>query len=103
MSDLARCVIYCPRKKFEHHLEDTYGTNFVKEIVKYAYSDFEKVSILSIVKGEDVFIVFDYNNPKHLNTYKVFGFRIRQSIKPISVPTLYVHEMMARWSFPHQG
>jgi hypothetical protein len=103
LSDPARCVIYCAKEKFEHHSEDTYGTNFVKEIVKYACGDFEKASILGIVKGEDVFIVFDYNNPEHLNTCKVFGFRIRRSIKPISVPALYVHEMVARWSFPHQG
>jgi len=76
LSDPARCVIYCPKKKFEHHLEDTYSTNFVKEVVKYACSGFEKASILGIVKGEDVIIVFDYNNPEHLNTCKVFGFRI---------------------------
>jgi hypothetical protein len=47
LSDPARCIIYCPKKKFEHHLEDTYGTNFVKEIVKYACSDFEKVTFLA--------------------------------------------------------
>jgi len=41
----------------------------VKEVVKYACSNFEKASILSIVKGEDVIIVFNYNN------YSVYGLR----------------------------
>jgi hypothetical protein len=112
LRDASRCVIYCSKKIFDKLSQDPYGTALMKEVVKYASGDFEKASLLGTVIGEHAFIVFDYNNPDHLDTCSVLGFKIKHSIKPVFVPANVVHSRVSRWisenerwnlSFPRQG
>jgi hypothetical protein len=108
----ARCVIYCSKSKFDEHPQDLYGEFFVKKVVEYTFGDYQKASLLGVVTGKHAFIIFDYDNPDHLSSCKVLGFKIKQSIRPISVPPKAIHSTVSRWkeenesyglSFPRQG
>jgi hypothetical protein len=97
LCDPVRCVIYCLKKKFDKYSQDPYGFFFVEKVVEYVSGDYQKANLLGTVTGEDAFIVFDYDNPDHLSACKVFGFRIRRSVKPIFVPAEVVHSRVNRW------
>lgn len=107
-----RCIIYCSMSKFNKHSQDVYGIVFVKEVVEYASGDYQKACLLGTITGNHAFIVFDYNNPDHHSDCRVLGFRIKRSIRLISVPAKLVHSTVDRWkqeneqwhlSFPRKG
>ena len=47
------------------------------KIIQFASGDPQKASLLATIKGTRIFIVFDYNNPDHLNDCKVLGFQVK--------------------------
>lgn len=113
LSGQSRCVIYCSRVRFSKYLED-WQRSLVRPLVESVGGDYHSASVLGIIKGEKVFVVFDYNNPEHLSTCKVLGFRVKRApaFKRITIPTDYVHLTVNRWleenkrwgiSFPRQG
>jgi hypothetical protein len=63
----------------------------MKKIIQYTLNDFQKANLLDIILKIHIFIVFNYNNPDHLDSYKIFKFRIRKSIKYISIPSEMIH------------
>jgi hypothetical protein len=85
----------------------------MKKVVQYASGDFKKASLLGTVRWpRRVFIVFDYDNPEHLDTCRVLGFKFRPSIKPFYAPAAPVHSTVNSWarenerchlSFPRQS
>jgi hypothetical protein len=112
LSGPTRCLIFCSKEKFDKLSQDRYGTSLVKKVVEYASGKYQKASLLGTVIGKHAFIFFDYDNPAHLSTCKVLGFRIKRSVISISVPAKDVHQAVDRWkrenerwqlSFPRQG
>jgi len=79
-----RCVIYCSIREFDKHLEDQ--DSIIKTLVQYASGDFKKASLLGTIRWQRVFIIFDYDNPEHLDTCRVLGFKLRSSITPFFCP-----------------
>lgn len=113
LGEHSRCVIYCSRARFNEYSED-WQHSLVRPVVESAGGDYRSASVLGIIKGKKVFIVFDYNNPEHLSTCEVLGFRVKRApaFKRITVPADYVHSTVNRWleenkrwgiSFPRQG
>ncbi|KAF2194991.1 hypothetical protein K469DRAFT_1862 [Zopfia rhizophila CBS 207.26] len=98
LGEPSRCVIYCSIATFNTYSED-WQRSFLRPVVEAAGGDYPSVSILGIIKGKKVFIVFDYKNPEHLSTCKVLGFRVKRapSFKLITVPADYVHSTVGRW------
>ena len=105
-----RCVIYCSIREFDKHLEDQ--DSIIKTVVQYASGDFKKASLLGTIRWQRVVIVFDYDNPEHLDTCRVLGFKLRSSIIPFSAPAAAVHSTVNSWarenerfnlSFPRQS
>lgn len=83
----------------------------MKKVVQYASEDSKKASLVGTVRWKRVLIIFDYDNPEHLDTYRVLGFKFRPPIKPSYAPAAPVHSTVNRWaremerlhhSFPRQ-
>ncbi len=107
-----RCVIRCSKPKFDRDSEDEYGVVFVRQVVHHLSGDYTKAFLLGSIIGKYTFIVFDYDNPDHLDTCDVLGFRVSKSIRPISVPGEIIHSKVRSWkqknelyklSFPYLG
>jgi hypothetical protein len=105
----ARCLITCSIYEFDKHLEGP--DSIVEKVVRYASGDSKKASLLGTVRWTRVLIVFDYDNPEHLDTCRVLGFKFRPSIKPFYTPAAPVHLTVNKWaremerlhhSFPRQ-
>jgi len=111
LCDPARCVIRCSSKIFEKRKDDEHGTCLMNEVIRYASGDIRKAKLLGTVIGKRVWITFDYDNPKHLDSFKVVGFQIKERyIRAIHIPSIEVHPRVNRWrrenerwqvSFPH--
>lgn len=111
LSGPTRCVIYCSRTEYDKHSKGAHGESLVQRVVRHALGDIQKASLLGTVLGTHAFIVFDYDNPDHLDSCEVLGFRARKSIRRIYIPAKMVHSTVIRWkaenenhgsSFPHQ-
>jgi hypothetical protein len=107
-----RCIIRCSKPKFDRDSKDDYGIVFVQQVVHHLSGDYEKAFLLGSIIGEYTFIVFDYDNPDHLDTCDVLGFRVGKSIRAISVPGEMIHSRVRTWkqvnerhklSFPYLG
>jgi hypothetical protein len=86
-----RCIIYYLKKKFNKYSQNPYDFFFVEKIVEYAFGDYQKINFFDTVIEKDAFIIFDYNNPDHLNACRMLGFRIRRSVKSIFISAEVVH------------
>jgi hypothetical protein len=107
-----RCIIRCSKDKFDRDSQDDYGIVFVQQVVHHLSGDYTKAFLLGSIIGKYTFIVFDYDNPDHLDTCSVLGFRVSKSIRAISVPAELVHSRVRSWkqvnerhklSFPYLG
>jgi hypothetical protein len=107
-----RCIIRCSKPKFDRDSEDDYGVVFVQQVVQHLSGDYTKAFLLGSIIGKYTFIVFDYDNPDHLDTCDVLGFRVGKSIRAISVPGEMIHSKVRSWkqknelyklSFPYLG
>ena len=96
-----RCLIRCP--KVEDNVPFENGEAIMIKIIQFALGDPQKASLLATVEGTRTFIVFDYNNPDHLNNCKVLGFQVKKStgrIKSFHISSKvekYVHSMVTTW------
>jgi hypothetical protein len=91
----ARCVIYYLKIRFDKHSKDS--EIFMERIIQYASGDFQKASLLDIMLGIYIFIVFNYDNSDHLDSCKMFKFRVRKFIKYISVFSEMIYSTVNRW------
>lgn len=100
LNSLARCLIDCLIHEFDKHLEGP--DSIVKKVVQYTSGDFKKVSLLGTVRWKRVFIVFDYDNPEHLDTCRVLGFQFKPSIRPFHPPAAPVHSTVNSWAHENE-
>jgi hypothetical protein len=98
LSGQSWCVIYCLKARFSEYLKD-WQCSLVRPLVKSIGGDYHSASVLGIIKGEKVFVVFNYNNLEYFSTYKVLGFHIKQTLvfKCITIPINYIHLTVNRW------
>ena len=68
-------------------------------MVEFINGDYHFISILGIIKGKRIFIVFNYNNPKYLSTCKVLGFYVKRApaFKRITIFIDYIYLTVNRW------
>jgi len=78
------------------------ANDIVKEVISYVKADYNKATLLGLfLSAKDSYIVVDYDNPTH-GDCRVLTFRIKQHIKPRSVPATWVHENVNTWKkYPH--
>jgi hypothetical protein len=96
----ARYVIYYLKIKFYKHSKNS--ETLVKKVVQYTSGDFQKASLLDIILGIYTFIVFNYNNSDHLDNCKILEFRIRKSIKYISILSEMIYSTINRWKIQNK-
>jgi hypothetical protein len=60
--------------------------------------DFKKASLLGIVRWKQVFLVFNYDNPEHLDTCRVLGFKFKLSIRPFNPSAAPVYSTVNSWA-----
>jgi hypothetical protein len=91
-----RWLISCRKRDLKNPQVDT--DELIKRVVSHWSGDFQKASLIGTYKGRRTFILFDYDNPKHLSDCVVVGYRIKGSvIARISDPTETVHAKVERW------
>jgi hypothetical protein len=108
LHDKARFLIIYPPQKYpidpNKSIKDIaeQANDIVKEVISYAKADYNKATLLGLfLSARQSYIVFDYDNPGH-GDCRVLGFKIKQYIKPRSVPATWVHESVNTWkNYPH--